>query len=167
MTIFLNFFQFSSHLKDLYLLRSLLQLVFHQLLECFIILTILEYLAYILSVVWAIDWMAFLSESISEILSVLIDLSTLMSLLTKFFSLLLSLTIIHYLVWICSSNIEMVTISVAWSETSLYLEYIECLLSSSDPYLRNIMLQSQVLRVKQVNKPCIGLTQENSIENSV
>ena len=29
------------------------------------------------------------------------------------------------------------------------------------------MLQTQVLRVKQVDKPCIGLIQENSIENSV
>ena len=30
-----------------------------------------------------------------------------------------------------------------------------------------LMLQTQVLRVGQVNKPCIGLTQENSIENFV
>ena len=30
-----------------------------------------------------------------------------------------------------------------------------------------VLLQTQVLRVEQVNKPCIGLTQENSIENSV
>ena len=30
-----------------------------------------------------------------------------------------------------------------------------------------VMLQTQVLRVRQVNEPCIGLTQENSIENSV
>jgi len=29
------------------------------------------------------------------------------------------------------------------------------------------MLQSQDLRVGQVKEPCIGLTQENSIENSV
>jgi len=29
------------------------------------------------------------------------------------------------------------------------------------------LLQTQVLRVEQVNEPCIGLTQENSIENSV
>ena len=29
------------------------------------------------------------------------------------------------------------------------------------------MLQTQVFRVGQVNEPCIGLTQENSIENSV
>ena len=32
---------------------------------------------------------------------------------------------------------------------------------------RSIMLQTQILRVGQVNKPCIGLTQENLIENSV
>ena len=30
-----------------------------------------------------------------------------------------------------------------------------------------LMLQTQVLSVGQVNEPCIGLTQENSIENSV
>jgi len=29
------------------------------------------------------------------------------------------------------------------------------------------LLQTQVLRVEQVNEPYIGLTQENSIENSV
>jgi len=29
------------------------------------------------------------------------------------------------------------------------------------------VLQSQDLRVDQVKEPCIGLTQENSIENSV
>ena len=29
------------------------------------------------------------------------------------------------------------------------------------------LLQTQALKVGQVNEPCIGLTQENSIENSV
>ena len=29
------------------------------------------------------------------------------------------------------------------------------------------MLQTQALRVGQMKEPCIGLTQENSIENSV
>jgi len=29
------------------------------------------------------------------------------------------------------------------------------------------MLQTQVLSIEQVDEPCIGLTQENSIENSV
>ena len=29
------------------------------------------------------------------------------------------------------------------------------------------VLQTQVLRVGLVDKPCIGLTQENSIENSI
>jgi len=32
---------------------------------------------------------------------------------------------------------------------------------------RVLMLQTQALRVGQVKEPCIGLTQENSIENSV
>ena len=31
----------------------------------------------------------------------------------------------------------------------------------------SVLLQTQNLRVGQENKPCIGLTQENSIENSV
>jgi len=30
-----------------------------------------------------------------------------------------------------------------------------------------LVLQTQVLRVEQVNKPCIRLTQENSIENFI
>jgi len=30
-----------------------------------------------------------------------------------------------------------------------------------------MVLQTQYLRISQVNKPCIGLTQENSIENSI
>jgi len=29
------------------------------------------------------------------------------------------------------------------------------------------LLQTQVLKVKQVNEPCIGLTQENLVENFV
>jgi len=32
---------------------------------------------------------------------------------------------------------------------------------------RVLMLQTQVLRVEQVNESCIGLMQENLIENSV
>ena len=32
---------------------------------------------------------------------------------------------------------------------------------------RVLILQTQVLKVRQVNKSCIGLTQENSMENSV
>jgi len=34
-------------------------------------------------------------------------------------------------------------------------------------YQRPPLLQTQVLRVEQVNEPCIRLTQENLIENSV
>jgi len=34
-------------------------------------------------------------------------------------------------------------------------------------FVTTLLLQTQVLRVGQVKEPCIGLTQENSIENSV
>jgi len=36
-----------------------------------------------------------------------------------------------------------------------------------DYFKFRILLQTQVLRVGQVNEPCIRLTQENSMENSV
>ena len=40
-------------------------------------------------------------------------------------------------------------------------------LDSLKKWNRVLMLQTQVLRVRLVNKPCIGLIQENSIENSI
>ena len=38
---------------------------------------------------------------------------------------------------------------------------------TQDSVLSQKMLQTQVLRVGQVNKPCIGLTQENSVKSSI
>ena len=35
------------------------------------------------------------------------------------------------------------------------------------PLLELLLLQTQVLRIRQVDEPCIGLTQENLIENSI
>ena len=37
----------------------------------------------------------------------------------------------------------------------------------NNPTLRSMLLQIQALRVGQVKEPCIGLIQENLIENSV
>ena len=45
--------------------------------------------------------------------------------------------------------------------------YITKLLVSKGYDLILIVLQTQVLRVRQANEPCIGLTQENLIENSI
>ena len=39
--------------------------------------------------------------------------------------------------------------------------------TNSSLVIKSTMLQTQVFRVRQVDKPCIGLTQENLIENSV
>ena len=52
-----------------------------------------------------------------------------------------------------------------------YLIRTICLLSrvlhNTPPHLRLQLLQTQDLHVSQVDEPCIGLTQENSIENFV
>ena len=50
------------------------------------------------------------------------------------------------------------------SLTNSYQSWVPSSLSS---LLSFLLLQTQVLRVRQANKPCIRLTQENSIENSV
>ena len=45
---------------------------------------------------------------------------------------------------------------------------MECLkFSDMTLIVKGMLLQSQDLRVGQVKEPCIGFTQENSIENSV
>ena len=46
------------------------------------------------------------------------------------------------------------------------VERVLCWTVTREGY-RVLMLQTQALRVGQVKEPCIGLTQENSIENSV
>ena len=48
--IFLNCFQFSIHLDALYLSRFLLQFMFHQLLECFIMLTTFKFFIQMFSI---------------------------------------------------------------------------------------------------------------------
>ena len=63
--------------------------------------------------------------------------------LTKVFSLLLSLTIIHFLVWICSSTIRMVIVSGTWSEVKCHSDWIEWLSSSSNLNYRNIKLRTK------------------------
>ena len=140
LTIFLNCLQSLIYFEDLYFSRSLLQFKSHQLLECLVILTVFEYWAYKLSIVWVMVWTELLNETISKMLDVLISWIWLISSLMNFFSSLLSLTSECFLVWICFLNIGIQIVRGVWSEMSLYSRWIEWLLSSSDPYLRNIKL---------------------------
>ena len=76
--------------------------------------------------------------SLFEICSIYRHLIISMSLLIKFFSSLLFLTIIHFLICIYSLIIAILTISGIWSDDSLHSGWIMWLLSSDEFEWRNI-----------------------------
>ena len=98
LTILLNCFQSSNLLEVLYILRSLLQLVFHQLLEYTIMLMTFKFLAQILSKELVNSLMILSRWAMSPISDVLMLLSDSVSSLMKVYSLLLFLTIEYFLV---------------------------------------------------------------------
>ena len=106
-----------------------------------VILTIFKFSSYILSIKQTRVRTIFSRDSTSNKSLVSIDLIVLMRLLIKTFSSSLFLTIIHFLVWICSLTIKIVIVSRAWSKMKCYSSWIEWLFSSSDPNCRNIKLR--------------------------
>ena len=118
LTIFLNCFQFSILLDTLYFSRFLLYFASHQLFECLVILIIFKFISYIISKDWVKEQTVLLREIVSNRLLVLMSLMAFITFLMKVFSSLLSLTIVCFLVWICSLTIGMVIISGAWSNTN-------------------------------------------------
>jgi len=92
------------------MLRSLLQLVFHQLLEYIIILMTFEFLAQILSKELANSLMTLSRQAMLLMSDMLMLLNNLVSFLMKICSSLLFLTIEHFLVWTCSSTIGIMTV---------------------------------------------------------
>ena len=93
LTVFLNFFQSSKLLVDLYFSRSLLQFKSHQLFKCMVILTIFKFLSHISSMVLASKLTTFSSNLTSVKLFVSMALISLIKLLIKDFSSPLPLTI--------------------------------------------------------------------------
>ena len=118
LTILLNCFQYFNLLEVLYMLRSLLQLASHQLLECTVILMTFEFLAQILSKELVNSLMVLSRRVISPMSDMLILLSDSVSFLMKVCSLSLLLTIECFLVWIYSSTIGITTVRGMWSEVS-------------------------------------------------
>ena len=111
LTILLNCFQSSNFLEVLYMLRSLLQLVSHQLLECTVILTTFEFLAQILSKE-LVNSLTMLSRwAMLPMSDVLMLLSDSVSSLMKVCSLLLSLMIERFLVWACLLQLKDLRVS--------------------------------------------------------
>ena len=125
LTVFLNCFQSSKLLVDLYFSRSLLQFKSHQLFKYMVILTIFEFLFYISSMVLASKLMTFSSDSTLVKLFVSIALISLIKSLMKDFSFLLPLMIDCFLFWTYFLMIGMVIVSGAWSEDKCQLGWIE------------------------------------------
>lgn len=116
LTVFLNCFQSLILLNALYFLRSLLYFTFHQLFEYLIILTIFKFFSCIISKDWAKEQTVLLREIASNRLLVLMSLMAFITFLIKIFSFSLSLTIIHFLIWIYSLIISIMIVSRAWSD---------------------------------------------------
>ena len=125
-------------LVNLYISRFLLQFTSHQLLECFMMLMIFEFFVHILSIELTRLRITFSSCSTSDKSLILISLNALINSLTKTLSLLLFLTIVCFLAWICSPKIGIVIVNRAWSEVSLYSRWIVWLLNSFDLNHKNI-----------------------------
>ena len=116
LTVLLNTFQFSKFLVVLYLFRAWLQLLFHQLLEYFVIQTCLAFIFYANSI---LDASEFVTSSIllwSDKSDILIFLIATETSLIKFFSSLLFFAIEDLNKSIFSSSIAIITERGVWSD---------------------------------------------------
>ena len=111
--ILLKFLQSLTCFETLYFSSFLWCSLFYHDFEYFVILTIFEYLNQIL-LVFSVNSCTVCSRVfLLEMCSMFSPLIASMSSAIKFFSCLLFLTIIYFLVWICSSIIAMSTVSGA------------------------------------------------------
>ena len=138
LTIFLNNFQSSRHLDSQYILRDRLQSLFHHILECFVILTLLA-LAFQACLILAANRLITCSrDSRSKRFVVSSDLKTQMTSLMNSSSSSLFFDRENLEVIMCSSSMGIVIVRETWSEMSLQDGWIEWLLSSLDLLWRNI-----------------------------
>jgi len=120
----LNFFQSSNYFDCLYLLRSFWQLSSHQALEFFVMLTFLKCLCHMLSIFVAKKFTVLLSMLLLRIESVLRFLMNFINSSIKWSSSSLFLARTRFVVWMCSSAIDILTEIEAWSEASFQSGWI-------------------------------------------
>ena len=111
LTILQNFFQFSMLFENLQFARSLLYSSFHQLLECFMILTIFEFFNQVRSTMLAKSITTFSNLSMFEMFDMSNFEKDAMTSLMNLSSFSLFLVIVLLLVVICFSIIGMVIIN--------------------------------------------------------
>jgi len=131
LTTFLKVFQSSKCLDNLYFSSSLIYSLFHHNFECLVILTIFECLNQILSVLCVNSYTTCSRSFLLVMCSIFNLLTDLVSSAIKFLSSSLFLTIVCFLVCMCSSKIVMLTMSGAWYDNSLYLGWIMWLPNST------------------------------------
>ena len=112
--------------------------LFYHNFECLVSLTIFECLNQISSVLCVNSCTTCSRSSLLAMCSIFNLLMDSMSSAMKFLSSLLFLTIVHFLVCMCSSKIIMLTISRAWSDNSLHLGWIVWLSNSAEVSQRNM-----------------------------
>ena len=120
LTMLLKFFQSSTHFEAWYLTSLLLHSLFYHNLECFVILMIFEFLNQILSILSVNLFMIYLRTSLLVMWAIFSPLIASISLAMKFFSSLLFLMIVYFLVWMYSLTIAMLTVSRAYSDKSFH-----------------------------------------------
>ena len=139
MTALLKTLQSLTCFETLYFSSSLWYSLFHHNLECFVILTIFKYLYQIFSISSVNSCTIYSRFSLLEMCSVFSSLIDSMNPARKFFSSSsLFLTIVCFLVWICSSIIAISIVSRVWSDNNLHSGWIVWLLNSDEIGWRNI-----------------------------
>ena len=124
LTVFLNFFQSSICWDFLYASRSVWHLWSHQALDCLVILTTLEYLCQILLILYVIFCIIAFKLFTYKKGAVLIFMIEWVSSLIKSDFSLLSLIRDYFLVWTCSSVMNMSIVIGVWLDESLQLEWM-------------------------------------------
>ena len=140
----MNCFQSARLLVDLWFSRSLLQFISYQLFECLEILTIFEFFSQALSMVVVKELTVFSSDLMLVRIEVLIDMMLLIKSLMNTFPSALPLAIVCFLLWIYRSLNGVEMVRGAWSNDNLHSGWIVCLFNSSDLYLRNMRLMTEL-----------------------
>ena len=171
LTVFLKSFQFSRLYVCWYLFSILWQFLFHQALECLVMLTIFECLNYMSSILIKRFWM--ISSKVSEFQmdEVFKFLILWMRFSRNRLSSSLPLIRDHLLVDICSLLMDTSIVIGAWSDKSLQSGWMQWLLNSNENGQRNtrskMEFESWSLLENLVKRFSVGLEISSENESAI
>ena len=138
LTVFQKVFQSSIFFEDLYFAKSLLQLSFHQLFTCLVILTIFEFLVHALSTMLAKSLTTLSNLGISEMLDMFNFVNDAITSLMNNSSSSLFFVIVLLQRLIFSLEIGIVIDKGTWSEVRHHSRWIKWLFNLEESHQRNI-----------------------------